>query len=489
MLDGFALHRIVLDSEGRPTDYVFLEANQAFQEFTGLHREAVIGKRVTEVLPGITESAFDWIGTYGRVALTGEPVAFEQYFEPLDRWYEVKAYCPERGYFAALFHDITERTRAERDRTSLLVELRHRAIQLEAVVESTQAQFALLDREMRFLMVNSAYERRSGHTRDELLGRNHFDLFPNVESQAIFERVRDTGVRYEAFEKPFEYADQPERGVTYWNWVLAPIKDEQGHTRELLLSLLDVTDQVRSRQRVEAAVKMREEFISVAAHELKTPVTSLKGFAQVVQRSLRKTGAVDPERLARAMQTIDEQSSRLARLTDQMLDISRLEAEKFSLSRHEADLVGLVENVVLTFRHLQPDRIIELRVSGPIRASVDQLRLEQVFTNLVDNALKFSPSETPVEIEVASEAGGKAARVSVRDHGLGVPESERERIFERFRQVHAGQHYGGIGIGLYVSRQYVELHGGTITVERPDGAGSRFVVRLPVAAGDRAAYF
>ena len=113
MLDGFAYHRIVVDKAGKPVDYVFLEVNHAFEKMTGLKRERIIGKRVTEVLPGIEKDSADWIGVYGKVALTGEPVQFENHAGPLDKWYQVSAYCPEKGHFVALFEDITERKKAE----------------------------------------------------------------------------------------------------------------------------------------------------------------------------------------------------------------------------------------------------------------------------------------------------------------------------------------------------------------------------------------
>ena len=115
MLDGFAYHKIVVDAAGKPVDYVFLEVNHAFEKMTGLKKEQIIGKRVTEVLPGIEKDPADLIGVYGRVALTGEPVQFENHAEPLGKWFKIAAYCPEKGHFVALFEDITERKQQERE--------------------------------------------------------------------------------------------------------------------------------------------------------------------------------------------------------------------------------------------------------------------------------------------------------------------------------------------------------------------------------------
>ncbi|HTY75810.1 MAG TPA: PAS domain S-box protein, partial [Candidatus Nanoarchaeia archaeon] len=115
MIDGFAYHKIILDEAGKPIDYVFLEVNSAFEKMTGLEKKKIIGKKVTEVLNGIENDPADWIGRYGRVALTGEPSQFEDHAEPLDKWFHVSAYSPEKGYFVALFEDITDRKKTEEE--------------------------------------------------------------------------------------------------------------------------------------------------------------------------------------------------------------------------------------------------------------------------------------------------------------------------------------------------------------------------------------
>jgi PAS domain S-box-containing protein len=115
MLDGFAYHKIVIDKVGKPVDYVFLEVNLAFEKLTGLKRQQVIGKTVTSVLPGVEKDPSDWIGVYGKVAITGEPVQFENHAESLGKWFKISAYCPEKGYFVAIFEDITEHKIAQEE--------------------------------------------------------------------------------------------------------------------------------------------------------------------------------------------------------------------------------------------------------------------------------------------------------------------------------------------------------------------------------------
>jgi PAS domain S-box-containing protein len=153
---------------------------------------------------------------------------------------------------AELERRVVERTAqldaSDRVRSDLTLRLTSEADILQAIMENTHAQLAFLDPQFDFVLVNAAYAKGSGHSREELIGRNHFDLFPNVDTQAIFERARDRGERVEFFARPFEYADQPERGVTFWNWSCVPVKNATGQVQGLVLSLLDVTETAKAQQ-------------------------------------------------------------------------------------------------------------------------------------------------------------------------------------------------------------------------------------------------
>jgi signal transduction histidine kinase len=232
-----------------------------------------------------------------------------------------------------------------------------------------------------------------------------------------------------------------------------------------------------ARAAAEDALRVRDEFLSIAAHELKTTITSRSGQAQLLLRRLRRDGSLEPERLAPALETIRGQADRLARLIGHLLDISRLEAGKLALERHPTDLMGLVEQVVAGARAWSERHPITVAAPPYLEALVDPLRLEQVLTYLLDNAVKFSPDGGPVEV-VLGRMGSDTVELAVGDRGLGIPAEKRGQLFERFYQVHANGHRGGLG--LYISRQIVELHGGGIRAEFPPDGGTRFVVRLPV---------
>jgi signal transduction histidine kinase len=246
-----------------------------------------------------------------------------------------------------------------------------------------------------------------------------------------------------------------------------------------------------------AALRLREEFLTVAAHELKTPVTSLLGFAQVSLRRLRRGEELTTERMERVLATVAQQAERLARLVERLLDTTRLETGRLVLTRESADLVALAHRVAALVQGTTTRHTIAVQPAEgeAITAEVDSLRIEQVLTNLLENAVKFSFEGGAVEVVVTDdrrpttddgpllfEEGGNDGgwvKVTVRDHGVGIPAERRNEVFGRFAQAHGDAHLSGIGLGLYVSRQLVELHGGTIEADSPAEGGTEVVVRLP----------
>ena len=234
----------------------------------------------------------------------------------------------------------------------------------------------------------------------------------------------------------------------------------------------------RREEELTEAVSMRDEFFSVAAHELKTPITSLRGFAQLAIRQLDKEGTLDPARARQVLQVIDQQSRKLSDLVTQLLDASRLEDGRLMLNKEPTDLVELVRAVMSSVQGGTEQHEITLHAPPSLTVVADPLRLEQVFTNLFDNAIKYSPLGGEIEVQVESP-DGEAARISVRDHGIGIPEERRARIFDRFYQAHGNNYLGGMGLGLYISREIVVLHGGEIKADFPEDGGTRFVVSVP----------
>ena len=247
-----------------------------------------------------------------------------------------------------------------------------------------------------------------------------------------------------------------------------------------------VVENARLYRDAQAALRVRDEFLSVAAHELKTPVTAVRGYAQLLLRQGAQGDVPEPARLRQALQVMDRQSDRLARLVGHLLDVSRLEAGRLVLEPQLTDVARLVEEVAGDARARTTTHTFRVAAPGPVLAMVDPLRLEQVLTNLVDNAIKYSPRGGPIDLEL-STPDPNTLHLAVRDHGVGIPAESRPRIFERFYQVDpVRQHSSGMGLGLYITRQIVELHGGRIEVQAPPDGGTRVLVRLPLDPGQAA---
>ena len=219
----------------------------------------LLGKVLWEKFPDIVPTEF--YRQYQTAATRGQPVHFEAYC-PLTRgWFEEHVY-PREGRLEIYGRDITQRKKAEEERERLLARVEQEREHAEAlsqtlqkerdlldvIMDNTGAHLAYLDPGLNFVRVNSTYAQGSGHPREELVGRNHFALFPDAENQAIFERARDSGQPVQFRAKPFEFADQPWRRVTYWDWTLTPLKDHTGRVQGLVLSLFDVTESIRASQ-------------------------------------------------------------------------------------------------------------------------------------------------------------------------------------------------------------------------------------------------
>lgn len=260
-------------------------------------------------------------------------------------------------------------------------------------------------------------------------------------------------------------------------------KDDLALADEFAARAAVAVDNARLYRDAKEAVKARDEFLSVAAHELKTPMTSLRGFVQLAIRQLDRDGTPDPMQVRQALRVIDQQSRKLSNLISQLLDVSRLEAGRLSLERQVVDIGKLVEGVVEAVMASSTEHAILVRIPVTVLALVDPLRVEQVAINLLDNAIRYSPAGSLIDVEV-SQPSRDTVRLSVRDHGPGIPPEFRDQIFTRFNHTQSTDRVGGMGLGLYISREIVQLHGGEIVAEFPEDGGTRFVVALPSGLGD-----
>jgi PAS domain S-box-containing protein len=361
---------------------------------------------------------------------------------------------------------------------------------LRAIVESVRdyAIFAL-DPAGRIATWNPGAEAIKGWRADEIVGR-HFSAFYPAEDVAAGKPEAE--LRAAAALGRFEDEGWRLRrdGSRFWaNVVITALRTPDGGLRGFAKVTRDFTErraaeetarqllaETAARQAAQEAVASRDAFLAVAGHELRTPLTALMFHAQ----SLARAGASLPPDAAARVAKLARSARRIARLVDELLDVTRVASGKLELDRQETDLAEVAREVVA--RNEEPagqvGSPLRLEANGAVRGSWDRGRLEQVAEALLVNALKYGRGR-PIDVRV--DGDGVLARLLVRDHGIGIAAEDQARIFDRFERAASARHYGGLGLGLWIARQLVEAHGGVIRVASTPGAGSTFTVQLPVA--------
>ncbi|HLL04229.1 MAG TPA: ATP-binding protein [Myxococcaceae bacterium] len=241
-------------------------------------------------------------------------------------------------------------------------------------------------------------------------------------------------------------------------------------------------DNARLFSRAQEALKARDEFLSMASHDLRSPLTSLRLQLQAVRKEMQQGGGPrSPDRLATRVESMVRQTDRMIHMMDALMDISQMTAGRLELKRQRLDLVELVRESVSTLDEELRQSGVEIRVQaqGPVEGSWDRLRLGQVVDNLLSNAVKYGKGR-PVDLRVSTD--GAMAKLVVSDQGVGIAPEDQERLFDRFERVRLNKDVVGHGVGLWIVRRVVEAHGGSVTVESRLGEGASFIVQLPARA-------
>ena len=267
--------------------------------------------------------------------------------------------------------------------------------------------------------------------------------------------------------------NQPER----WSFVKSrPVRDGNGGIAMVVTIIHDITERMIVERR-------KEEFISMTSHELKTPVTSLKGFTNVLQRRLtRQEDTQGLHYLAR----MDAQLDKLTALISDLLDISRMQSGKLELRKEPFELDALIAETVENVQAATATHQLLIEGETGVQVFGDKERLGQVYINLLTNAIKYSPRARKVIVHLAQDSDPEQAIVKIQDFGIGIEKTHHEKIFERFYQVTDQEEktYPGLGIGLYISHEIVARHHGRMWVESSKGKGSIFSVALPLLKAD-----
>lgn len=447
-------------------DGIVLDANPAYCLLYGRRREEVVGRCFSIVFP---PERREWVeeqyrATFGQA---DPPPAVETTVRRADgaeMWVEARATFlmdadGNRTAMLSVIRDITERKRAE--------EMRAR---LAAIVESSDDAIVSKDLDGVIMTWNAGAERLFGYSAADAVGRPITIVIPPDrldEEPEILGRIR-RGERIDHFETVRQRKDGTLLDISL---TVSPIIDGSGTVVGASKIARDITE----RRMLE---RQKDAFIGIAAHELRTPVTGIKAYTQLLARRLRQTG---DDAVLEILDKLDVQADRLTGLIGDLLDATRLQSGTLPFRPAPFDLPELLAEVIdETQRTTTQHRIVADPVA-PITLVADRERIGQVVMNLLTNAIKYSPQAD--RIEVRAEREGEHVVVSVRDFGIGIPVEERQRIFDRFYRATSADRagYPGLGLGLYISAEFVTRHGGRIWVESDEGQGTTVAFSLPLA--------
>ena len=380
---------------------------------------------------------------------------------------------------------IRKRIESERDHLSIREQVARgeadtRRGQLEAVFSSAPFPLALLNgAALTFELVNPVFGTLFSNR--ALIGQPLRQAIPEWEEAGLLKMATQAyrdGQTSQTTELPLGTFSMAAAGSRFFNFSIQPMREAAGSTTGVLICGFEVTDQVLAREQVEEAVRVRDTFLSVAGHELKTPLTSLRLHVETLIRESARSETT-PKKLLSMLR----QAERLTNLIQNLLDVSRIAGGRLTLEPEEVDLAMVIHEVTDHYRNelVKAGSALQLAVSGPLLAVVDRIRFDQIVTNLLSNAIKYGEG-SPIELSL-QRADGRA-RLKVRDFGIGIAPEHQMRIFERVERAVPSRHYGGLGLGLWIARQLVEAHGGSITVESAEGKGSTFTVDLPLRPDD-----
>lgn len=366
---------------------------------------------------------------------------------------------------------------------------RKRLEDIELALDQTSV-VAFTDANGVITYANDKFCELYGYNRTEILGNTHRMFKSGYHSAEFYKSLWDTITRGQIWRG--EIKNRAKNGTEYWAFAtIVPFLDLTGNPYQYLSIRTDITalkeaeerriQLVHSEDRIRAAeeaIAIRDQFVSVAAHELKTPLTSLQIRLELLLRDSQHGASIPSDRIMKVAESSLVQTRRLSGLINDMLDVSRISAGKLKLEMSRLDLTLLVRELIAECS--EDLRVAECEIAyignAPVWGVWDRSRIEQVVINLMTNAMKYGRGK-PIEVEVRGDA--LKATLSVRDYGIGIPEDFMNTLFERFERTEAAEKFKGTGLGLWITKQIVTAHRGEIRVRSRVNEGSTFEVELP----------
>jgi PAS domain S-box-containing protein len=509
MSAAFAYHKALYDENDNPIDYIFLEVNSNFEKMTGLKNKDIIGEKVTDVLPGIEDDPANWIGRYGEVARTRKQMEFEDYSEPLQRWYYVTAYSPLKGFFACIFLDITTRKKAEEA-------LRDSKKRYKELMERAPYPIVILNNQGKILNVNKKLLDLLLMKKKDLIGNFIFklDIYPNKtqlnELQEKYKELISGG-------SPESIEFQIQRSNGSIRWVKTRSTNYTYNDSQFIQTIInDITEikkaeklkddinlklekKVRKRtyelqnalreknlllEKVTRASQFKSKFMAEMSHELRTPLNSIIGFTELLLEG--NYGDFDKSQLD-FLKNIKSSGEHLLKLINSIMDISKIELGEMELKLSKFSIRSILSNIITEFKPLLNKKNLKIKIHNlkkDFKILADPIKIKSILYNLISNAVKFTLEG---RIDIFFNESKEFWEIKIKDTGIGIAEENFDALFQEFKTIENPYitNEEGSGLGLPITKKLVNTLGGKINFESKEGKGTTFIITIPKKIQDQ----
>lgn len=465
--EGIAALKAVRDRDDKIVDFVYIKTNQRFYDLLSGNKEDHIGRYVLQLYPYLKDNLFKNLVDTAETGADYESIFNNTYLKH-PRWFKISVRRFTEDCIVVIYSDITDAIKSKQ-------RLEDSAKLLQKIINSVRVGIALIKPmgsdenidDFQIVLANKTVYRHFQSTRRNIEKNTVGQLLPGYKTTTAFEMLKHTvATKTTSNTKLYYEAD----GVNGWYEITASPLDEN-----VVVTVRDFTalkNSIEEQEHLKKLNAFKDEFISIASHELKTPLTGVKAYLQLADRNIRD----DEESLLFIKKAIAN-VGKLEKLVAELLDLSLINSGQIKYDRSEVDVVIWVEECVENMKKQWPQRTIVTEYKAQPTVSGDRNKLDQVLFNLLSNALKYSESVVRVWVEKQNDK----ASICVRDEGIGISASDMKGLFSRFYRANtASAQYQGLGLGLYISQQIIQQHHGSIEVSSEQGKGSTFCIQLPV---------
>ena len=472
MSNSFSLHEVIVNDKGAAVDYRYLLLNKAYEIQMNQQSDDIVGKTILEIDPSADR---EMIQKYCEVGLTGTPLHLECFSTTLHRYLSTFIYSPQKGMFASVTEDVTEKKEME----NALKESEARFKQLAELFPETIYESDLLG---KVTYANDHACKCFGYTRDDLKdGVNIINLVAQNDRELIVKRIKE---KIQGIDNGYlEYTAMRKDGSTFPAMGFTAVIMNNGDPSGLRGFIIDITERkkvelelIRAKEQAQTANVMKSQFLANMSHEIRTPMNGIQGFLDLLQKTSLSSEQMDYIREAKTA------SKMLLYLINDILDFSKLDAGKLTIENVNFNIRTAVEDAVSILMPKASEKQLELKIiinnSVPEEVIGDPDRLRQILNNLICNAVKFTETgKITVTVDSVEQIDGKALICfEIKDTGIGISEQSVKKLFRPFIQADASttRKFGGTGLGLAISKELVELMQGNIYVDSEEGKGSTF---------------